>query len=158
RRRGIGRLWLRFALLAPVLAGTGWLIAQAGVSLSIRTGLSQTVVGALITAVATSLPELVAAIAAVRQGALTLAVGDVIGGNIFDTLFVAAADVAYRPGSIYHAVPDRVVFLIALTILLTGISLLGFLRREERGIAGIGFESFLILVAFLGGYLLLFLV
>jgi cation:H+ antiporter len=43
--------------------------------------------------------ELVTTIAAVRRGALQLAVGGIIGGNTFDTLFLTAADVSYREGS-----------------------------------------------------------
>lgn len=39
--------------------------------------------------------------AAVRRGALTLAVGDILGGNCFDVLFISGSDVAYREGSIY---------------------------------------------------------
>jgi cation:H+ antiporter len=54
------------------------------------------VVGGLFTAVSTSLPELVTSVAAVQQGALTLAVGGIIGGNSFDVMFVAFADIAYR--------------------------------------------------------------
>ncbi|MFW5739202.1 MAG: hypothetical protein ACOC1F_02430 [Myxococcota bacterium] len=59
---------------------------------------------------------------AVRRGALTLAVGGIIGGNSFDVLFVAFADVAYRDGSIYHAITDRRVFLLSLTGLRTSVS------------------------------------
>ena len=89
-------------------------------------------IGGLFTAVATSLPELVTSVAAVRQGALTLAVGGVIGGNAFDVLFVAFSDVAYRGGSIYHAITSQQIFVIALTLLLTGILLLGLLRRKKE--------------------------
>jgi cation:H+ antiporter len=42
----------------------------------------------LITSTCTSIPELVTAVAAVRQGSLTLAVGGIVGGNAFDTLFM----------------------------------------------------------------------
>jgi cation:H+ antiporter len=98
----------------------------------------------------------VTSVAAVRRGALTLAVSGIIGGNCFDVLFVAFSDFAYRPGSIYHAITTRQIFIIALTMLLTGILLLGLLRREQHGIGNIGFESFLILMLYLGGFLLLF--
>ena len=81
--------------------------------------------------------------------------GGVIGGNAFDVLFVAFADVAYRGGSIYHAVTSQQVFVIALTLLLTGILLLGLLRRKKSGIFGIGFESFLVIVLYLGAFALL---
>lgn len=152
----VAGLWLRFILHAPVLAAAGWLIARAGASVAVLTGLTETGVGALLTAIATSLPELFTAIAAVRAGALTLAVGNILGGNFFDTLFVAAADVAYRPSSIYHVVSRPTLYLMALALLLTGVLLIGLLRRERHGIGNIGFESFLILVLFVAGYVVLF--
>jgi cation:H+ antiporter len=148
-------LWLRFAVFALVLAGAGWVVAITGIRIADQTGLSETAVGSLLTAIATSLPELVTSVAAVRQGSLTLAVGGIIGGNAFDTLFAAVADIAYRPGSIYHAITERQVFLIVLTILLISILLMGLIRREKRGIAGIGFESFFILLIYAGAVVFL---
>lgn len=149
-------LWLRFGGTALLVAAAGYLVAQSGIAFAGRTGISETIIGGLLTAIATSLPELVTSVAAVRRGALTLAVGGVIGGNCFDLLFVSFADVAYRAGSIYHAMTDRQVFVIALTLLLTGILLLGLLRREKQGLWGIGFESVLIIVLYLGAFTLLF--
>ena len=154
-RSELVRLWVRFTGLAAVVAVAGYLVAQSGIALADRTGLSQTVIGGLFTAVATSLPELVTSVAAVRQGALTLAVGGVIGGNTFDVLFVAFSDVAYRGGSIYHAITSQQIFVIALTLLLTGILLLSLLRRKKSGIFGIGFESFLVIVLYLSAFALL---
>lgn len=149
--RGAGpKLFFTFAVCAVIVAVAGFVVAQTGIQISERTGLSQGVVGMLLTAVATSLPELVTSIAAVRRGALTLAVGGIIGGNSFDTLFLAFADVAYRDGSIYHAMKGEQVFTIGLSILLTGILLLGLLRREKSGMANIGFESALVLAIYLG--------
>lgn len=148
--------WLHFVLLAGVVSLAGFAIAHTGVAISSRLGVSQTVVGALFTAIATSLPELVTAIAAVRQGALTLAVANIIGGNCFDVLFIAFADFAYDEGSIYVALSAQQLFVIALTLLLTAVLLLGLLRREKHGIGNIGFESFLILLLYLFGFLFLF--
>ena len=98
----------------------------------------------MLIAAATSLPELVTSVAAVQRGALTLAVGSIIGGNTFDTIFIVLSDIAYREGSIYNAITDRQVFLVALTMLLTGFLLLGFLRRERYDIVNVGFECLLI--------------
>lgn len=151
----LSRLWLRFLLLALLVAGAGFTVAQSGIAIAGRTGLSETLVGMLLTAVATSLPELVTSVAAVRRGALTLAVGGIIGGNSFDVLFVAFADMAYRDGSIYHAIAAPQVFIIALTMLMTGIILLGLLRREKTGFANIGFESILVLLIYAGALALL---
>ncbi|WP_373047581.1 sodium:calcium antiporter [Vulgatibacter sp.] len=149
-------LWGRFAIFAACTAAAGWAIARAGTSITAATGLSESVVGALFTAVATSLPELITTVAAVRLGAPTLAVGGIIGGNAFDTLFLAVSDVAYREGSLFHAVPQDGFFLVTLAILETNVLVLGLLSREKRGLANIGFESVSLVVLYLGGMALLF--
>ena len=143
----LARLWAEFGTLALVVAGTGYLVAIAGLSLIEGTGLSSSFVGAALTAVVTSLPELVTVLVAVRIGALTLAVGNIIGGNSFDVLFVAAADLAYRDGSIYHAVDDGTRVVLASVVLLTAVLAAGLVRRQ-RG--GIGFEGVVILAVYTG--------
>ncbi len=158
--RGGRTLWLlvvRFAALLAVLTVAGFLIARSGEALALRTGLDETLVGALLTAVVTSLPELVTTLAAVRRGALTLAVGGIIGGNTFDVLFLSLSDVAYRGGSIYHAIGTREQYIIALSMLMAAILLMGMLRRERYGIANIGFESALVTAVYVLGMGALFL-
>lgn len=135
------------AALVAVLAVAGYTIAMTGAALSIRFGVSQTLVGALLTAVATSIPELVTTLAAVRRGALQLAVGGIIGGNTFDILFLSLSDIAYRDGSLYHAVGARDMLLAAGSMLMTGVLLMGLLMRERKGI---GFEGSTILVIYAG--------
>jgi cation:H+ antiporter len=147
-RKTLTALFLRFLVLAAVVGVAGYTIGQAGVAISDKTGLSQGLVGALLTATSTSLPELVTTVAAVRRGALTLAVGGIIGGNTFDVVLVAASDVAYRDGSIYHQVSQLPLYIVALTILMTAVLLLGLIRREKYGFANIGFESMLLIVLY----------
>lgn len=151
------KLWLKFILYAATVAIAGYGIARSGVSIAAQTGFSESVVGGLFTAVSTSLPELVTTVAAVRQGALTLGVSGVIGGNCFDLLLLAFSDIAYRQGSIYTAIANRQIFVMALTALMTGILLLGLLEREKYGVGNIGFESVLILLIYGGGIIMLFL-
>ncbi len=156
RQIPIGKLWAELIPIALIVGLGGWLIAKAGISLTQKTGLSETIVGALFTSVSTSLPELVTTIVAVRQGALTLAVGGILGGNAFDSLLVAISDMAFSQGSIYHAITPHQIFLMGLTISMTSILLMGLIRRERHGIGNIGFESFSILVLYLSGMLYLF--
>lgn len=153
---GLATLWVRFAVLAVLLAGSGYAIAQTAIAIAEHTGLSESAVGVYLTAIPTSLPELVTCLAAVRRGALALAVGDILGGNAFDVLFIALADVAWRGGSIYHAVTASQSFFIALTILLTGVLLLGMISRQRHGVANIGFESALVLGLYLLGSVVIF--
>lgn len=135
------RLWAAFIGYAAILGLSGFVLERSASVIGAAAGLSDTAVGVLLTAVCTSLPELVTSIAAVRRGALQLAIGGIIGGNAFDCLFAGAADIAYRPGSIYNAVANDTLVWIALSILMTGVLLLGLIRREKRGMGNIGFES-----------------
>jgi cation:H+ antiporter len=151
RSKPLWLVFLAFAALVAVVGLAGWVVGETGIQLSGRFGISQSVVGALGTAVVTSLPELVTTLAAVRRGALQLAVGGIIGGNMFDALFIAASDVAYRDGSIYHAISERSLFWLALSILMTAILLMGLLRRERQGPVGIGWESVLLIGLWSGG-------
>ncbi|HCO59529.1 MAG TPA: cation transporter [Porticoccaceae bacterium] len=98
---GLPVLAFKFSGCAAVVGVAGWLIANAGFTIVERAGLSAGITGGIFIAVATSLPELVIAITAIRAGALSLAVGDIVGGNAFDTLFIAVSDLFYREGSIY---------------------------------------------------------
>src|SRR5690606_27117261 len=79
-------LWLRFGGYAATTALAGYFIGESSMALVVQTGLSQSAVGTVFAAIANSLPELVTALAAVRIGAVSLAVGDVIGGNAFEIL------------------------------------------------------------------------
>ena len=93
--------------------------------------------------------ELVTTIAAIRYGALTLAVSNIVGTNCFNLLVIAAADVAYRDGSIYHAITTQQLLWGLVAILMTAILLLGLLQREREGFGRIGFESAAILTIWL---------
>jgi cation:H+ antiporter len=149
-----GRDWrgpaVQFAGLAAVLAVSGWAIAQTASVGIARSGLSSSLVGALATAVVTSLPELVTTLTAVRRGALQLAVGGIIGGNTFDTMFLVVSDVAYREGSIFAAMAVDDLFWLATGLVMTGILVAGLIRREKDGPGGIGVESVLLIALYAG--------
>ena len=147
---GMRALFLRFFICACAVGFAGWIIAESGIAIVERTGLSAGIMGGIFIAVSTSLPELVVAVTAIRVGALTLAVGDIIGGNAFDTLFVAVSDFFYRPGPIYRDIMDTERIWLATAMLMNAVLLMGLMYRERKGIANIGMESALILVIYLG--------
>lgn len=144
------RLLAVFLLLVVMMGTSGWVIAGVSVEAIGRFALSESLVGALATAVVTSLPELVTTLAAIRRGALQLAIGGIIGGNTFDTLFLTAADVFYRDGSLYHAVGLDSHFWTVVSILMTAILLAGLVLRQRAGPGRIGFESLAILLIYAG--------
>lgn len=141
-------LWLRYGAFAAALAASGWALSASVQPIASAIGLPLTAAGGLLTALATSSPELLTAIAAARRGALRLAVGDIAGGNAFDVLFLAAADVALL-GSLYRAVESQHVLLAGVALLFNAVLLLGFIRRG-RGIGGrrVAPESVIVLTGY----------
>ncbi len=141
-------LAVQFVAYGAAVAAGGWAVAQATASLVTQQGLEESFAGAAVMGVTNALPEAVTSIAAVRRGAVTLALGGVLGGNAFDVLNVAVGDVAFRGGSIYHVAGNDEVLMTLAAILLTTVILAGMLRRQRRGPGGVGFEG----VAMLGIY------
>lgn len=80
-RTPLHRLWITFAILAAITAGTGWVIGRAGLGVAAATGWPTDITGFTLTTAVSSLPELITLIAAVRMSALTLGVGNIIGAT-----------------------------------------------------------------------------
>ena len=145
--RGSGTLWTLFALYAGMTAAAGYFVGETSISLVTLTGVSKTLFGTTFTAIANSLPELVTALAAVRIGAVNLAVGEIIGGNAFEVLFLSLADfVTDKP--IYQAFTPKDQGTALFAMLMVSVVILGILKREKSGIFNIGFESVLVYVLY----------
>lgn len=159
-RENLAWLWTGLVVAGIITLISGSLVAEASANIANKTSISASIVGGLMMAGATSLPELVTCVAAVRRGALTLAVSDVVGGNFFDVLFVAAADLVFFSGSLYHGdgVGYPAVFLTALTILLNVVLLSGLIYRQKHGPGNIGFQSVMMLALYLFGFVTLWLI
>jgi cation:H+ antiporter len=142
-------LWSRFLLIGILVAVGGWAIALAAENLVEITGLAAGFVGAVLMGLINALPEAVTAIAAVRRGALTLAVAAVLGGNILDALTLGIADLAYPGGSIYHAAGSRELFVTTTGLLMTATLLGGLLVRQAGGWGRLGFEGILLVATYL---------
>ena len=141
-------VWITFICMAALTGIAGWVLMESAKQIADQTGISETLMGGFFTALATSTPELVTTIVAIRIGALTLAVSNIFGTNCFNMLVVAAADVGYTQGSIYHDMAPVQVIWALVSILMTATLLLGMVRRQTYGIGKIGFESALILAIY----------
>ncbi|MFM2417088.1 MAG: hypothetical protein RL385_1811 [Pseudomonadota bacterium] len=112
--------------LAVLLIG-GHIFVDGAVSVAHALGMSDRLVGLTIVAVGTSLPELVTSVIAARRGHSDLAVGNVVGSNIFNTLLCLGA--AGLAGSVGAPLPTLGVDLVALVV-MTGLAA-AFIRSER---------------------------
>lgn len=142
-----GQLWGRLAALGLLVGVAGWAIGEGGLGVVAATGLPSGLVGFTLTTALTSLPELVVLVTAVRMGALTLGVGNIIGGNVFDTLMIALADVFYLEGPVYRDAGPVSLVLLGGTMLMTTVLSAGLVMRDRKGI---GFEGLALPAIYLG--------
>lgn len=138
------RLWTEFLSIAGVVVIGGWAVTRAAEGIIASTQLKAGFVGAAIMGIINALPEAVTAIAAVRRGAITLAIAAIIGGNSLDVLNLAIGDVAYRDGSLYHAASPDELFLTSGALVMTTVVLGGLLVRQKRGWLRLGFDGTLL--------------
>lgn len=102
--------------LAGIIFG-GQLVVDSAEKIALAAGMSETLVGLTIVAVGTSLPELVTSIVAARKGESDIAVGNVVGSNIFNILFVLAASAVISPMNINSQGLTDMIILMAITII-----------------------------------------
>lgn len=111
--------------------------------------------GTSLLALVTSLPELIAALAAMRLNAFDLAVGNLFGSSVFNMFALGLADFFYLDGRFLGAIDPTFALVGLLGLLLTSMALMGTLARVERRFLFIELDSAAILIVyFLGMYLL----
>ncbi|MGA5327148.1 sodium:calcium antiporter [Streptomyces griseoincarnatus] len=147
-RHTTSRLWTEFAAVAVLVMVGGWAVARAAEGIVEHTGLNAGLVGAVFMGLVNALPETVTSIAAVRRGAVTLAVAAIIGGNCLDALNLVVGDVAYRGGSLFHAANPDELFLTSGAMVMTAVLLGGLLVRQRRGWLKIGFDGVLLVAIY----------
>ena len=102
--------------LAGIVLG-GDLVVNSASDIAIALGMSETLVGLTIVAIGTSLPELVTSLTALKKGENQLVIGNVIGSNIFNILFVLGASSAITAISLDSSMLIDVTFMVFVTVL-----------------------------------------
>ncbi len=149
---------LRFALYAGVLVATATALPIIGEALAVTMGWDETFVGTIFLALVTSVPEVVISVEAVRIGAVDLAIGGILGSNLFDLLILAIDDVAYSSGPLLAAASDRHVLTAVAALTMTGIAIVGLCARPKaRVFRLVGWTSLGLLTVGIFSALVLFL-
>ncbi len=145
-----------FVISAAVLVLVVPQLVRDSSEIAAITGMGTGLVGTAMLSVVTSLPELLAAIAAVRIGAYDMAVGNLFGSSVFNMLGVGVADFFYMDGRFLAAIDPNFALVALLGMLLTNMALLGNLARVERKILFLELDTLAIIVVYIFGMYLLF--
>jgi len=148
----------RYAIAAlAVLAAGSWL-PFVGVRIAQAMGWHNTFVGTLFVAGVTSLPELVVTVAALRIGAVDMAIANLLGSNLFNMVILALDDLLYLPGPLLsHVSPMHAVSAVS-GVVMSGIVIVALLYRPRgRLFRTVGWASLALVTVYLLNAYLLFL-
>ena len=128
--QGLGRLFL--GLLVLILSSRA--IVWGAIELATLWGLSELIIGLTIVAIGTSLPELVSSLSAARKGEHDMALGNIIGSNVFNTLGVVGVAALIAPITPSSIILSRDILAMGLlTLLLFAMCLFAFKTKRAFG-------------------------
>jgi cation:H+ antiporter len=151
---------LQFLFLAIAVAVAGTFLARSADQIAEITRLGRLLIGSVLLAAATSLPELTVGVSAVRQDMPDLAAGELFGSSLMNLLILAVLDLFHRSGgkmfsreSAAHAL--SATMSIAFTA-IAGMAILTAPRMPELSFLGIGIWSWGLLIAYVLGVRMIF--
>jgi len=140
-----------------VVAAGAWLPYIAG-DLAAVMGWKQSFVGTLFVAAVTTAPEIVVTVAALRMGAIDLAIGNLFGSNLFNIAILAIDDLAYLPGPLFADVSISHAASAFSAMMMSGLAVAGLvLRPPSRVFHSVSWISLLLFAIYLLNTLFLYL-
>lgn len=155
---GLLRLSSLLAASAVVILVAGFVLTRTGETLAERSGLGQTFFGTVFLAIATSLPELSSARAALKLDRPQMAIGDIFGGNLFDLALIAMVDALDQGGPVLATSGPESTVAAMMGILLCGVFVVGMIERRDRTVLRMGWDSATVVTVYLLGISAIYLV
>lgn len=137
--------YLFFALLVVVAA---IFLPYYGEVVAEGAGISEGIFGAVFLAFSTSLPEIVVSIMSVRRGSVDMAVGNVLGSNVFNIFVLAINDFVYTKGPLLESIDTTLLVPTIGTILITTIGIIGLMYKSKWKVL-MAADTFVILIVYI---------
>lgn len=138
-----------YSLHAIIVIVAALFLPYFGERIAIYFQLTETFFGTVFLAAATSLPEVVVSISALRLGAPDMAMGNLLGSNVFNIAILALFDFFYTTGPLYGAVSARHTLSIFSSVVMTAIVAIGLLVRPEKKRWYLSIDAWIILIIYL---------
>jgi cation:H+ antiporter len=145
----LNRAVAMYALNALFIIAAASYLPYIGDEIARSTGLGQTFVGNIFIAAATSLPEIVVSISALKIGAVDMAVGNVFGSNLFNVAILAIDDVFYTSGPLIAAVSPSHTAAAVGAMTMTAIAVVGLTYRATSKRLLLAWDSWAITAVYL---------
>ena len=155
-RYSLRRLVAISAVAGAAIFLAGYVLSETGAVIAEETGLGAGFVGFMLIGIATSMPELSTVVTALRLRRHEMAFGQVLGTNFVNLSLFALADGVFRGGPVVNELGRFEILSALLGLLLIGAFLIGLLERRDATILRMGYDSFAVIILFLGGSGLLY--
>lgn len=148
---------INYGINATIVILAAIFLPKIGKGIAATTGLGQPFVGNIFIAISTSLPELVVTFAALKIGALDLAVGDLFGSNVFNIFILALDDIVFIKGPLLTSVNSNHIISCLAAIAMTSVAIIGLTYRAEKKPLFLAWDSFGLIAVFLANIVLLYI-
>jgi cation:H+ antiporter len=142
QRARLRRHALRFAFAALVVLLAGMRLPFVATEIAQAMGWSRSLVGTVFVAAVTTLPEMAVTVSAIRIGALDLAIGNLLGSNLFNVAILAIDDLVHPGASLLAEVSVVHATTAAVAVVMTGLAVVGlYYRPRQRLLRAVGWVS-----------------
>lgn len=145
-----------YVFYAVIIVVTALALPYFGEQIAEQTGMTKSVVGTLFLATSTSLPELAVSIASVRMGAIDLAIGNLLGSNLFNILILAIDDAFYTKGLLLKDAAEINLVSVLSTIIMASVIIIGLNMKTRAKRFILAWDAALILTIYVLNLILLF--
>jgi cation:H+ antiporter len=146
----------RFVLYAMIIVAASCYLPALAEQIGRMTGWGQSFIGSSFIAITTSLPEFAVSISAARRGSFNLAVGNLLGSNLFNVVILALTDFCYGKQPLLRSVSEKNALIALSTMIATGIVIIGLTYRAEKKLWLLAGDAIAILLVYVLANVLLF--
>ena len=141
-------IWITFLVSAALIVYAATQLAKYGDVIAIRTRLGGMIIGLLLLAGATSLPEVLTSISALSQGEPNLAAGNLLGSNTFNMFLLAIIDLASRNQRLLRKAALKHALSGSLTVFMIALVIFSMLADIPWKIGWVGVDSLIIIAVY----------
>ena len=147
---------LRYAFFALIIIVTALALPYFAEHIAEQTGLGKSFVGSFFLAASTSLPEVAVSLAAVRMGSMDMAVGNLLGSNIFNIFILFLDDIFYTQGHLLKDASEANLVSVFFVVLMTATAIIGFIFPSKEKKIVMSWDTLIIFLLYVVNMVLLY--
>lgn len=154
----LSQVIVRYTFFAVIIIITALALPYFVEHIAEETGLGKTFAGTFFLAASTSLPEIAVSYAAIRMGSTDMAIGNLLGSNLFNVLILFLDDLFYTQGHLLKDASDMHLLSVFFVLIMTGVAIIGFIFPSQRKKIYLSWDTLTILALYITNMSLLYFI